>query len=119
MLDFQNTNHAPSTPPRPPDPPWADWLDRCASAFDRAAAKEPVSERLAWVAAYLRDAADIAHLHNLQSPGEHTDFLAELRDAEQTLAGANHEPAAPTPRGTDGHDAVWDLTHDNGEDTPW
>jgi hypothetical protein len=117
MLDSYNTQQ-PSVPsvatPAIGTPPkqqlaWADWLDRAASAFDRAANRTPHSDRLAWISEYLREAADVARLHNLQSPGEHRNFLADLRECEQALAGQDGRAAPIQPGCLAGHPDQWDL----------
>lgn len=128
MLTQDNTPSAPVITTPTPIPavidsnlPWRAWLDAAASAFDRAAAKEPVSERLAWVGALLRECSDQAHLHNIQSPGEHTDFLNELRDTERALTRDNGSAAQTPPRDLAGHPDQWDeLRVDDVEgDLPW
>jgi hypothetical protein len=100
---------------------WAEWLDRTAAAFDRAAARAPYSDRLAFIGSLIREAASQAHIMNLQSPGEHADFLAELCETTQALAGQDHTPAAPTQPGSlAGHPDTWDIPTGEVEDIlPW
>ena len=108
---------------------WSEWLDRAASAFDRAAAKEPVSERLAFLGAIIRECANQARIHNIQSPGEHRDLIGELRDAERALTRSPNGSAAPTlpqqpaaghTRNLAGHSDRLDEPCVDGEgDLPW